>query len=68
MYLGNLLVMLAFSMMSGIWFSPFISLGAYAFVYSNPVSQGRFVFREELANEVFAIPGLIIVAALYWLL
>lgn len=102
MYLGNLAIMVAFCMMSGLWFSPFISLGAYAFVYSNvipyeegylavkfkdeyakyrksvprlqptlkayPLSQGRFVLREGLANEVFAIPGLMIVAALYWLL
>ncbi|MBI4308074.1 MAG: isoprenylcysteine carboxylmethyltransferase family protein [Chloroflexi bacterium] len=100
MYLGILVILLAFSLMSGLWFSPLIALTTYAFVYNKvipyeedylaqkfkaeyaeyrsrvprlwpmlrpyPHRQGHFDLREALSNEVFAIPGLLTVTALFY--
>jgi len=100
MYMGIMLIMMAFCLMSGLWFSPLITLGVYAFVYAKVIPyeeqylsqkfrteyesyrsrvprlwptlrpyssrQGHFDLREGLSNEVFAVPGLLIVAGLFY--
>lgn len=62
MYLGILIIMAAFCLMSGLWFSPIIILGTYAFVYSKviPYEEGYLSekFKAEYDNYRRLVPRL----------
>ncbi len=63
MYLGNLVITTALSLMSGLWYAPLIAWAAYTFVYSNviPYEEGylREQFGEEYAAYCRAVPRLL---------
>ncbi len=63
MYLGILVIVTAFTAMSGLWYAPLIAWAGYAFVYGNVIPYEedflRKQFGEEYAAYCRAVPRLL---------
>lgn len=54
MYLGNLVITTALSLMAGLWYAPLIAWAAYALVYSNVIPYEEAFLRERFGEEYAA--------------
>lgn len=51
MYLGNLVIVVALALMSGVWYAPLIALCAWSFVYAKVIPYEEAFLRHRFQDE-----------------